>query len=694
MDKKENTKEVIIIGGDHYNTYGIVRSLGEEGIKSDVLILGCKSKDSFVLRSRYVEKGLGCLTHDDVIAFLKRNFDDNGKNVVICCSDEAEELVLTHYEELSTRLILPVCSNYKETTRLMNKDVITQLAKQHGIRVPETWQVISRHIPNRIIYPCITKPLTSIGGRKSDIVVCKNEGELRAVVEDEKRCADYVVQEYIEFEKEISILGAVLANGEVRLSGCIDKLRTCMIGTTSFGMMVDNSLLGDNLPKGCNSYYQNDKTVFESNYLNIDAFERIHLDPITGFYKCDSYYELTNSYVDDTAKKFLCTRPFYASNGDLPENTVIIVDSGYQWRSDCWGDHGSYSPRPNNVSNLVTMLDTAFWSGFRRRTFNVSSTSGGYVNQNYIDFFNHLRIYVPISDDIFLPDDREPTVTKTALGYAKLNSTASSMYGKTDIPVLITLHGDDNSHVKLEVDGNTINTPSGYTYNKDTGALTIPTSGNIGNTSFNFGTITGTVHPENGTITNISVSGNIRSYLTNNGSVTCSESWFDRCNYSTNAASQAVWQRWYMTGSWTANSGSGEWTTASNVYKLDNDYSMGLRIANNTYGKTRFNLRQDFNNGQGFTPKGISIWLYNPNGNIYGRFRIYLYVSPSSVEGDHVKPSGDYTQLYETTTGIGENEWKNIKLGTSIGKVYNVSFYFESSSSANTYVYLGHVSFY
>ena len=476
--------------------------------------------------------------------------------------------------------------------------------------------------------------------------------------------------------------------GKTELKGQYDQI------FDSFHVYVPNDKVGDLKVKGVNDKYDADKLAMKNVLVNIDAFERLHLDPITGFYKCDSYYELTNSYVDDTAKKFLCTRPFYASNGDLPENTVIIVDSGYQWRSDCWGDHGSYSPRPNNVSNLVTMLDANFWSGFRRRTFNVSSTSGGYVNQNYIDFFNHLRIYVPVSDDIFLPDDREPTVTMTALGYAKLNSTASSMYGKTDIPVLITLHGDDNSHVKVEVDGNTINTPNGYTYNKDTGALTIPTSGNIGNTSFNFGTITGTVHPENGTITNISVTGNIRSYLTNNGSVTCSESWFDRCNYSTNAASQAVWQRWYMTGSWTANSGSGEWTTASNVYKLDNDYSMGLRIANNSYGKTRFTLRQDFNNGQGFTPKGISIWLYNPNGNIYGRFRIYLYVSPSSVEGDHVKPSGDYTQLYESTTGIGENEWKNIKLGTSIGKVYNVSFYFESSSSANTYVYLGHVSFY
>ena len=249
MDKQKNKYKVIIVGGDHYNTYGIVRSLGEEGNNSDVLILGCKSKDSFVLRSKYVANGRGCETHVEAIDYLNQKRDNEDKNIMICCSDEAEELILAHYDELSDTYVLPVCKDYKETTRLMNKDVITDLAKQYGIRVPETWQIIGRHIPDGINYPCITKPITSTGGHKSDIVVCHNEDELKAVVEDENRCAEYVVQEYIEFKKEVSILGAVMANGEVRLSGCIDKLRTCMIGTTSFGMMVNNGLLGDNVSK-------------------------------------------------------------------------------------------------------------------------------------------------------------------------------------------------------------------------------------------------------------------------------------------------------------------------------------------------------------------------------------------------------------------------------------------------------------
>lgn len=249
MQLKDQNYRIIVIGGDHYNTYGIVRSLGESGLKSDVLILDSTSKDSFVLRSRYVNNGLGCSTHAETIEYLLKGYDNTSKNIIICCSDEAEEFVLHNYKELSSCFVLPVCKDYEETIRLMNKDAITELANQHGIRVPKTWEVYNRRLPSGVEYPCITKPLTSTSGHKSDIVVCWNEKELRDVIEDSGRCSDYIVQQYIKFEKEISILGAVLANGEVILSGCIDKLRTCMIGTTSFGVMVDNSLLGDNIPK-------------------------------------------------------------------------------------------------------------------------------------------------------------------------------------------------------------------------------------------------------------------------------------------------------------------------------------------------------------------------------------------------------------------------------------------------------------
>lgn len=163
-----------------------------------------------------------------------------------------------------------------------------------------------------------------------------------------------------------------------------------------FHIFVPNDLMGGLTPKGTNTYYYSDTYLFENRGLDIDNYERLHLDPITGFYKCDSYYYLMNSYVDATAQRFVCTRPFVTADGDLPEGTVLIVDSGYQWRSDCWGAKATYSPRPDNVSTNFTILNSSFMSSFRRRTFNVSRTDGyTKVGQNSIEFMNHFRIYIP-----------------------------------------------------------------------------------------------------------------------------------------------------------------------------------------------------------------------------------------------------------------------------------------------------------
>jgi len=144
--------------------------------------------------------------------------------------------------------------------------------------------------------------------------------------------------------------------------------------------------------KNTNIHYDEDDLLLKDIGLDINDYTYLYLDPITGFYKCDSYYYLMNSYVDNTAQKFVCTIPFIG----LPVGTLLILDSGYQYRSDCWTSHGTYSPRPSNVTDRITVIDSTFFEGFRRRTFNVSKTDGSTkVGQNSIEFINHFRIYLP-----------------------------------------------------------------------------------------------------------------------------------------------------------------------------------------------------------------------------------------------------------------------------------------------------------
>ena len=234
---------VTILGGDHYNTYGIVRSLGEMGVLSNVVILGTSTHNSFVLKSKYVNQGVGVINKPGCIEKIIQ-FAGKSDNILICCSDEAVELIINNYDKLNKLYILPVCANVNFMLKYMSKSYITKMAEGCDLIVPKTWTIIDRQIPDKIEYPCITKPEKSTKGKKSDIVICNTQEELEHIINDEHRCSDFVVQQLIKYDKEISILGAVLADGKVVFSGCIEKIRTCMIGTSSFAKMVDNALLG------------------------------------------------------------------------------------------------------------------------------------------------------------------------------------------------------------------------------------------------------------------------------------------------------------------------------------------------------------------------------------------------------------------------------------------------------------------
>ena len=463
----------------------------------------------------------------------------------------------------------------------------------------------------------------------------------------------------------------------------------------AFKIFVPNSALNNDIvPKGTNEYAASDRAIFAGEYLNFDSFDRVHIDPIIGFYKCDSYYNLQNSYVDSTAQKFICTRPFFTSEGDLPENTIIICDSGYQWRSDCWNDHGLTSSRPNNVSSRLTRLDSNFMNQWRIRTFNFSRTDGDIVGQNELLFANHVRIYVPNTDDINIEKpDRSNNITFCASGTVNLTGAITLIMGNSTT-CLFVLTGESQESVEVQVAGSSVGATD-YTYNKNTNDLVIHTNGEA--QGYTYGTITGKFNPSTGQLTNVSIDGTIKQYISNNGSISASEKYFDLCNYSTEAAANQVWQRWYGSG-WINNTGTGGWTQPSAIYTMENDYSLGLRIAGSNYGRTRFTLRNDLNNGQGMTISGFSVWFYNPSGDYISNFRIFAYKTPSDMSNGFASPSSNSSN-YITAIELGadalsEPGWKKITVGVQAQTYYNISLFFSSSSSANNYIYMGHFSIY
>ena len=458
-----------------------------------------------------------------------------------------------------------------------------------------------------------------------------------------------------------------------------------------FKIFVPNNAINSSIVlKNTNTYASQDRALFTAQYMNFDAYDRYFIDPIIGFYKCDSYANLQNSYVDSTAQKFVCTRPFFTSNGDLPENTIIVCDSGYQWRSDCWGAYGPTSSRPGNISAQFTRLDANFMNNWRIRTFNFSKTNSGTVGQNQIQFANSVRIYIPNSDDVELErPDTSNCATFSGTGTVNLSGMAATLLGNS-VGVWVTITGDSTSSVYVQVNGSDAGATS-YSYNKNAGTLTIQTTGSA--SGYTYGTISGSFNPSTGVFSGVSINGTLKQFVSNNGSISITEKWFDRCSYTSESQANAVWQRWYGS-TWTANTGNSNWTMPSTSYRLENDYSLGLRIASSSNSRTRFTLKNDLGNGSGLAIKGFVVWFYNPNGAIYSNFRIFAYTTASTMSNGHAVPSSTYeTVVTKDSSTFANPGWVKIQAGWT-GTLYNLSLFFQSTSTENTYIYMGHISLY
>lgn len=297
---------IYVVGADHHNTLGVVKSLGEAGVNPIVLII-TDGKHSFVLKSRSVKEGHIFNTNSDCVKFLLSNKTCD-EDMVLCCTDAIVMELDKHHAEITKKYRVSICDKAMEASRLMNKEEITNLASQYGLDVPKSWKIINSSIPDDIVFPCITKPLTSVNGSKKDIIVCNNCDELHSVITRDSVCTEYLVQEYIEREKEISILGTVLyGSHQVIFSGCIDKLRESSRGCSAFAVMLDNQLLGDNLIKI-------EKLLKDSGYNGLFSVEFL--------YSKGKYYFLEVNFRND-------------GNGYVP--TKAGLNLPYFWYQSCLG---------------------------------------------------------------------------------------------------------------------------------------------------------------------------------------------------------------------------------------------------------------------------------------------------------------------------------------------------------------------
>lgn len=239
----------IIIGDDHYNTLGVIRSLGEKKINI-ILILITSLENTFVDKSKYVKK-----------TFKTNKDSEELMNIIIKCIKEMKEtpvifptsdfvakVIDDNYIKLEPIAYIP---NAKGNIGvLQNKKILNDYAENLGLTVPNNFiidfnEYINEEYINAVYdYPIIIKPLISIEGLKSDIIIAYNKNQMKKSLLDFRNNGynRVLIQKYIYGIDEcmIEVIGYSKKNGEVEIGGIIKKIREYPIknGSTSYAKIV------------------------------------------------------------------------------------------------------------------------------------------------------------------------------------------------------------------------------------------------------------------------------------------------------------------------------------------------------------------------------------------------------------------------------------------------------------------------
>ncbi|MBQ8530831.1 MAG: ATP-grasp domain-containing protein [Parabacteroides sp.] len=225
-------KDVVVVGGDHYNTLWVCRSLGLTGYKPTIIVLDQNKNKSFVQKTKYAKNSY-VVTSCSAILEILLNLNFNKKVSIFSSSDKISDFLDTHYTLLSTKYYLANCNEDGSLSQWMDKMIMNEFAKKSGFKIPFSKE-ISLYTYNSmdledVKYPCIVKPLKSSNGSKLDFNICNNKNELcDSLKKIKENCCNVLIQEYLKPDFEISILCMRHRKSKINLiPGLLIKSKTC-----------------------------------------------------------------------------------------------------------------------------------------------------------------------------------------------------------------------------------------------------------------------------------------------------------------------------------------------------------------------------------------------------------------------------------------------------------------------------------
>lgn len=202
----------ILFGVEHYNPLGVIRSLGEEGIKPIAIIL--KERVVLTSKSKYISKLHIVDSIEDGYEVLLKYLEKTKKKSFIYTADDKIACFLdNHFDELSGKCYFFNAGEKGRISYFINKENIMACAKRHGLNVLESVTVKRGEIPEDLQYPIITKAVDpTVGAWKNDMFICTSEKELKSAYR-QIQSPDVILQKYIKKKNEYCMEGFSVNHG-------------------------------------------------------------------------------------------------------------------------------------------------------------------------------------------------------------------------------------------------------------------------------------------------------------------------------------------------------------------------------------------------------------------------------------------------------------------------------------------------
>lgn len=226
----------IVIGNNHHNTLGVLRSLGEQRVICKLVLTG-KENGNFVAYSKYVDQCYSFTeeAHDIIQLINKIAMENEGRAVLFPLSDTLASEIDSKRNQLNENIIAPHANGCIE--QYLDKYYMASCAERCGICIPRH---ITQNLDEKIvwnIYPAIVKPLKSKDGRKGDINIVHNINELHKTLHHLKLLSyeSVLVEEFISSLDSymVEILGNVKKDGSIEIPCIMEKIREYPVGAGS-----------------------------------------------------------------------------------------------------------------------------------------------------------------------------------------------------------------------------------------------------------------------------------------------------------------------------------------------------------------------------------------------------------------------------------------------------------------------------